>query len=209
MLDDSKKSAVREFESIIKDELNIKEIVFESDSSKFNEVFLGVNFKTAGAVLKGDVQRLKAYLASMDAKSMAKAVEEYNNGSVKLDGFDSLNSDIFTLNHKPKADFVIANSNGVSIVLDITIDESLMKEGLSRELIRAIQVLRKEANFNIEQRISLYIETEDETLKDVVNTYKDKIISEALVNNYGDMQDPIIDKTVEIGDESVRIKLKD
>lgn len=209
MLDDSKKSAVREFESIIKDELNIKEIVFESDSSKFNEVFLGVNFKTAGAVLKGDVQRLKAYLASMDAKSMAKAVEEYNNGSVKLDGFDSLNSDIFTLNHKPKADFVIANSNGVSIVLDITIDESLMKEGLSRELIRAIQVLRKEANFNIEQRISLYIKTEDETLKDVVNTYKDKIISEALVNNYGDMQDPTIDKTVEIGDESVRIKLKD
>lgn len=209
MLDDSKKSAVREFESIIKDELNIKEIVFESDSSKFNEVFLGVNFKTAGAVLKGDVQRLKAYLASMDAKSMAKAVEEYNNGSVKLDGFDSLNSDIFTLNHKPKADFVIANSNGVSIVLDITIDESLMKEGLSRELIRAIQILRKEANFNIEQRISLYIETEDETLKDVVNTYKDKIISEALVNNYGDMQDPTIDKTVEIGDESVRIKLKD
>lgn len=209
MLDDSKKSAVREFESIIKDELNIKEIVFESDSSKFNEVFLGVNFKTAGAVLKGDVQRLKAYLASMDEKSMAKAVEEYNNGSVKLDGFDSLNSDIFTLNHKPKADFVIANSNGVSIVLDITIDESLMKEGLSRELIRAIQVLRKEANFNIEQRIGLYIETEDETLKDVVNTYKDKIISEALVNNYGDMQDPTMDKTVEIGGESVRIKLKD
>jgi len=209
MLDDSKKSAVREFESIIKDELNIKEIVFESDSSKFNEVFLGVNFKTAGAVLKGDVQRLKAYLASMDENSMAKAVEEYNNGSVKLDGFDSLNSDIFTLNHKPKADFVIANSNGVSIVLDITIDESLMKEGLSRELIRAIQVLRKEANFNIEQRIGLYIETEDETLKDVVNTYKDKIISEALVNNYGDMQDPTMDKTVEIGGESVRIKLKD
>lgn len=209
MLDDSKKSAVREFESIIKDELNIKEIVFESDSSKFNEVFLGVNFKTAGAVLKGDVQRLKAYLASMDEKSMAKAVEEYNNGSVKLDGFDSLNSDIFTLNHKPKADFVIANSNGVSIVLDITIDESLMKEGLSRELIRAIQVLRKEANFNIEQRIGLYIETDDETLKDVVNTYKDKIISEALVNNYGDMQDPTMDKTVEIGGESVRIKLKD
>lgn len=209
MLDDSKKSAVREFESIIKDELNIKEIVFESDSSKFNEVFLGVNFKTAGAVLKGDVQRLKTYLSTMDEKAMAKAVQEYNNGSVKLDGFDSLNSDIFTLNHKPKADFVIANSNGVSIVLDITIDESLMKEGLSRELIRAIQVLRKEANFNIEQRIGLYIETEDETLKDVVNTYKDKIISEALVNNYGDMQDPTMDKTVEIGGESVRIKLKD
>lgn len=209
MLDDSKKCAVKDFENIIKDELNIKEIVFESDSSKFNDVFLGVNFKTAGAVLKGDVQKLKAVLTSMSKEDMAKAVDGYKAGSVKLDGFDALSSDIFILNNKPKTDFVIANSNDVSIVLDITIDENLMKEGLSRELIRAVQVLRKEANFNIEQRISLFIETEDSTLKSVVETYKDKIISEALVRSYEDMHSPTIDKTVEIGGESVRIKLKD
>lgn len=209
MLDDSKKCAVKDFENIIKDELNIKEIVFESDSSKFNDVFLGVNFKTAGAVLKGDVQRLKAVLTSMSKEDMAKAVDGYKAGSVKLDGFDALSSDIFILNNKPKTDFVIANSNDVSIVLDITIDENLMKEGLSRELIRAVQVLRKEANFNIEQRISLFIETADSTLKSVVETYKDKIISEALVRSYEDMPSPTIDKTVEIGGESVRIKLKD
>lgn len=209
MLDDSKKCAVKDFENIIKDELNIKEIVFESDSSKFNDVFLGVNFKTAGAVLKGDVQRLKAVLTSMSQEDMSKAVDGYKAGSVKLDGFDALSSDIFILNNKPKTDFVIANSNDVSIVLDITIDENLMKEGLSRELIRAVQVLRKEANFNIEQRISLFIETEDNTLKSVVETYKDKIISEALVRSYEDMPSPTIDKTVEIGGESVRIKLKD
>lgn len=209
MLDDCKKCAVKDFESIIKDELNIKEIVFESDSSKFNDVFLGVNFKTAGAVLKGDVQRLKTVLTSMSNEDMAEAVDGYKAGSVKLDGFDALSSDIFTLNNKPKTDFVIANSNDVSIVLDITIDENLMKEGLSRELIRAVQVLRKEANFNIEQRISLFIETEDSTLKSVVETYKDKIISEALVRSYEDMPSPTIDKVVEIGGESVRIKLKD
>lgn len=209
MLDDSKKCAVKDFENIIKDELNIKEIVFESDSSKFNDVFLGVNFKTAGAVLKGDVQRLKAVLTSISQEDMSKAVEGYKAGSVKLDGFDALSSDIFILNNKPKTDFVIANSNDVSIVLDITIDENLMKEGLSRELIRAVQVLRKEANFNIEQRISLFIETADSTLKSVVETYKDKIISEALVRSYEDMPSPTIDKTVEIGGESVRIKLKD
>ncbi len=209
MLDDSKKNAVKDFESIIKDELNIKEIVFESDSSKFNDAFLGVNFKTAGAALKGDVQRLKATLSSMTEEAMAKAVKEYNEGSVNLEGFDSLSSDIFTLNNKPKTDFVIANSNGVSIVLDITIDENLMKEGLARELIRTIQVLRKEANFNIEQRIALYIEAEDETLQSVIETYKDKIISEALVNAYGDMAAPTVNKQVEIGGETVTIKLKD
>jgi isoleucyl-tRNA synthetase len=145
----------------------------------------------------------------MSPESMAKAVEEYKQGSVNVEGLGALNSDIFTLNNKPKADFVIANSNGVSIVLDITIDENLMKEGLSRELIRTIQVLRKEANFNIEQRISMFIETEDETLKSVVETYKDKIISEALVKSYEDMPNPTVNKVVEIGGEQVTIKLKD
>ncbi len=209
MLGESEKLAVKDFESIIKDELNIKEVVFEKDSSKFNDAFLGVNFKTAGAVLKGDVQRLKTTLAGMSAEEMAKAVEEYKTGSVNLNGFDSLSSDIFTLNNKPKADFVIANIENVSIVLDITIDENLMKEGLSRELIRTIQVLRKEANFNIEQRICLNIETEDETLKSVVETYKEKIVSEALVSTYGPIEKPTLTKQVEIGGEAVTISLKD
>ena len=209
MLGENEKLAVKDFENIIKDELNIKEVVFEKDSSKFNDAFLGVNFKTAGAVLKGDVQRLKTTLAGLSAEEMAKAVEEYKTGSVNLNGFDSLPSDIFTLNNKPKADFVIANIENVSIVLDITIDENLMKEGLSRELIRTIQVLRKEANFNIEQRICLNIETEDETLKSVVETYKDKIVSEALVSAYGPIEKPTLTKQVEIGGEAVTISLKD
>ena len=209
MLGENEKLAVKDFENIIKDELNIKEVVFEKDSSKFNDAFLGVNFKTAGAVLKGDVQRLKTTLAGLSAEEMAKAVEEYKTGSVNLNGFDSLSADIFTLNNKPKADFVIANIENVSIVLDITIDENLMKEGLSRELIRTIQVLRKEANFNIEQRICLNIETEDETLKSVVKTYKDKIVSEALVSAYGPIEKPTLTKQVEIGGEAVTISLKD
>ena len=209
MLGDKEKAAVSDFESIIKDELNIKEVVFEQDSSKFNDAFLGVNFKTAGAVLKGDVQRLKTTLAGLSVEDMAKAVEEYKTGSVKLNGFDSLASDIFTLNNKPKADFVIANIENVSIVLDITIDENLMKEGLSRELIRTIQVLRKEANFNIEQRISLNIETDDATLNSVIETYKEKIISEALVSNFGPIANPSLTKQVEVGGETVTVSLKD
>ncbi len=209
MLGDAEKAAVKDFESIIKDELNIKEIVFESDSSKFNDAFLGVNFKTAGAVLKGDVQKLKQALTTMSEEDMKKAVEGYRAGSVEIDGFAPLNVDIFTLNNKPKTDFVIANIENVSIVLDITIDENLMKEGLSRELIRTIQVLRKEANFNIEQRIYLNIETEDETLKSVVDTYKEKIISEALVSTYGPISNPTLEKVVEIGGESVTVSLKD
>ena len=209
MLGEKEKLAVKDFENIIKDELNIKEVVFENDSSKFNDAFLGVNFKTAGAVLKGDVQRLKTTLSAMTEQDMAKAVEEYKTGSVKLDGFDALSADIFTLNNKPKTDFVIANIENVSIVLDITIDENLMKEGLSRELIRTIQVLRKEANFNIEQRICLNIETEDATLQSVVELYKEKIISEALVSSFGPIQNPTLEKQVEVGGETVTVSLKD
>ena len=102
----------------------------------------------------------------------------------------------------------IKTENNLTVVLDITIDENLMLEGLSRELIRTIQVLRKESGFSIEQRISLYISSEDETVNKVVEKYKDKICSEALVNNYGKIENPTKQEEVEVGGEKVTISLK-
>ena len=62
--------ATKVFENIIKDELNIKEIVFEHDNTKFNDEFLTVDFKRAGAVLKGEVQKLKQILLETSENEM-------------------------------------------------------------------------------------------------------------------------------------------
>ncbi len=209
IIDKDTEKAVKKLENIIKEELNIKNIVFEKDNQRFNIEFLGVNFKTAGAVLKGDVQKLKTHLASLSAGEMKRAVVQYKAGKVSTGEFTNLDSNIFTLNFAPKSDFIIAIENGNTAVLDITIDENLMLEGMFREIVRQAQILRKEADFNIEQRISLTIESDSDTVQQVLAKFEDKIKQDVLVRVFGEkIKKPDIEKTVEINGESMSFSLK-
>ena len=203
------KNAVLNFEQIVKDELNIKEIVFESDNNKFNDSFLTVNFKTAGAVLKGDVQKVKNILAEADKLEMDSYVSQFEKGKVDIKEFKNLDSNLFILSYKAKEEFVIATENDKTVVLDVTIDEELMLEGLSRELIRTVQVLRKEANFKVEERINVAFVNPTETLQKVLDIYKDRIMQEVLAKEIkSDIENSSIEQEVEISNEKVIIKLK-
>lgn len=140
---------------------------------------------------------------------MAKLAEEYKTGNVTVGEFGKLSSDLFVVNYKPKQDFVVSSENGKTIVLDITIDENLMKEGVLRELIRQIQVYRKEANFKVEQRIELAIKSNSELINDVVKTYKDKILAETLaVSLSEELTNADMTKDANVADENVTISLR-
>ena len=203
------KEAAQTFEQIIKDELNIKEIVFENDNNKFNNSYLSVNFKNAGAVLKGEVQKLKNLLLDSSESEMEKYVSGFKEGKVDVSEFKNLDSSLFNLCYKAKEEYVIATENEKTIVLDITIDENLMLEGLARELIRAIQVLRKQANFKVEERISVSLLNPTENLKKVIEIYEKRIKQEVLAKQIVEKIDcPSIEEKVEISDESLTVQLK-
>lgn len=206
---DDLKQAIYNFEDIIKDEINVKEIVFEHDNSRFNSEFLTLNFAVAGRLLKGDVQKAKEYLLSCSEEEMKDLVKQFKQGKVKLANFGEFESNAFNIVLKPKDEFIISSENNKTIVLDITIDENLMKEGMLREILRQIQVLRKEANFKVEQRIKLAIISKSELVCDVVKTYKDKILAETLgVELLEDIKDADIAENVSVQDEQLLIKLK-
>ena len=198
---------LKEFDGLIKDELNIKEIESVKDDSLFNNEFLSVNFKKAGAVLKGDVQELKNTLANITKEENDKVVEGYKNGKVSVGRFENLDSDLFNLEKKPKEDFVIAHENNKTVVLDITIDKELLKEGLYREFVRGLQVLRKEADFAIDDRIKACFTTESEELQEVINNNLQKIKEEVLIKEVCQSLDrAIITKDVEVGDGKITVK---
>lgn len=205
--DEQVRESIENFDEIIKDELNIKEIKMEFDSSRFNDEYLTINFKNAGRVLKGDVQKVKETLANLSEIQMQDAVGAYKSGLVKLLNYE-LTQEMFELNTKPKKDYVIANENGVTVVLDITIDENLMKEGLYRELVRQAQVIRKEAGFNVEDRIVLEFVTQSELLNEIIKEFNAKINSELLVKTSSGLKNFEVEKEVEVGDEKVTIKMK-
>ncbi len=208
-VNESAQKAAKTFEQIIKDELNIKEIVFENDNNKFNDAYLTVNFKTAGAVLKGDVQKLKTKLSEASEEQIKSFVSQFKEGKVSVFEFENLDSSLFNLCYKAKEEYVIATENDITVVLDVTIDENLMLEGLSRELIRSIQVLRKQANFKVEERISIAFLDPTENIKRVVEIFGDRIKQEVLARQIEEkIENPSLEEKIELSDESTIVQLK-
>ena len=163
--------AVKLYAGIIESELNIKNVVLEHDNSKFNDEYLALDFRRAGAALKGDVQKVKNYLANATETEMRAYVAGFKSGKVNIKEFNNLDSGLFTLATKPKQDYVISNDGDITVVLDVTIDRELMLEGLSRELIRAAQVLRKKADFKVEDRIYIEFSTDSADLNEIITKY--------------------------------------
>ena len=191
------------------DELNIKNVEFEQDNHRFNVPYLTINFRKAGAVLKGEVQKLKNTLENLTTQELYEAVEQFEKGSVDIKEFKGLSSELFILGYKAKQEFVIATENNITVVLDITIDEGLMLEGLYREVVRACQVLRKQANFAIDQRIQASFKTQSETLNQVLSVFGEKIKTEILATQIlENLENPAISQTIEIGEEEITICLK-
>ncbi len=207
---DAVDQAVDAFQDIIKEELNIKNIEFEHSTEKFNIPSLTINFKTAGAVLKGNVQQLKEYISTLSDEKMKNLVTMYYQNEITIEPFGKLDKSLFNLVLKPKKEYVIATlGSDTTLVLDTTLDEELMLEGAYRELVRTAQVLRKEADFNIEDRIEMDIVSTSDYIRKVVDKYSDKIKQEVLVTVLnGNIPAPDYIKEVEVVGENVILKLK-
>ncbi len=199
--------AVKLYYDIISSELNIKQVVMEHDNSKFNDEYLTLDFRKAGAVLKGDVQKVKNLLTEASEKEMTSMVAEYKNGKVKINNTE-LDSTLFTLATKPKQEYVVASEGDITVVLDTTLDRDLMLEGMSRELIRSAQVLRKLGGFNVDDRIDIEFVTDSADLNEIVIKFANKIKSELLARDIKPLTNPEVNEVTEIGDEKITIKMK-
>jgi len=200
--------AIRQYKSIIEDELNIKEIELTTDVEKFNNHYLTLNFRNAGRVLKGDVQKMKQALENTPDDKMEEYVKAYDNGKVQVDGFDEFESDLFVKNSKPKQEFILESEDGMTVVLDTTLTQELINEGTLRELIRNAQVLRKEADFNIDDRIELNMTSSDETITNILSENKDKIMAETLAVSFNSSFAPEISKDIDVDGKTVHYELK-
>ena len=203
---DELKKAIDLYNTILKDELNIKNIVLVHDQSKFNDEYLMIDLRKAGSVLKGDVQKVKNELSTCAGTTMQSYVDGYKAGKVEICGY-SLNSELFIPQTKAKQEYVIANVSGITVVLDITIDTDLMLEGLSRELIRTCQVMRKNAGFDVADRIYVKFITNSEDLLEVISKYGDKIKNELLAidspsNNFD------VQENTQVGGDDITICMK-
>ena len=202
------KKAVEVMKDNVLEELNIKNIEFVEDDEKFNSQRLALNFRKAGQVLKGDINKVKEILQNMPDKEMKQLVLDVKDGkNINIDNFNNLQPDLFEVKLTPKQEFAVANLGNNLVVLDIELTEELINEGYLRELIRALQVCRKEANFDITDRILLDISTKEERLNKVLTESKEIIKNEVLVKQICNIEKPEIEKQIMIDGLSVNVKM--
>ncbi len=206
-------NSLKDFDNIIKDELNIKEIDFTKDETILNDEYLMVNFKVAGKLLKEKIQSFKAEIYNLDEETMQKLVKDFNNAEnaeLEINGFGKLEKDVFVKAMKPKSHIVVINDNGYTVALNTRLNEELIVEGMYRDLVRTIQVMRKEAGLEVEQRIVLSIVSNGKLMQKVINSYIDKIVADTLTSEFKNekISDEIISKNIEINKENVEIQLK-
>jgi isoleucyl-tRNA synthetase len=201
--------AVRKFESVLRDEVNVKKIEIVDNDEKFNTPLLKLNFKAAGALLKGDVQKLKVALESLPAEKMADAVAAFGKGAVTVGEFKDLPSNIFVMNFTNKTEFVSATVGDLTVVLDTTLTAELVEDGITRELVRAIQVARQTADLPIVARISLGLSTPDKQTAAVIEKHKSKICEEVLATEFVATITKGHSATVDIDGAKVEIKFRE
>lgn len=194
--------------SIIKEELNVKEVVFIEDHAVLEEAYLVVNFKKAGSVLKQNVQAVKSLLEAVDESTMSKLVEAHTKEQeIQLTGWDEpLMHDLFVRQTKPKSCYVVGVEGGLTVALDITLTETLLLEGACREIVRQIQVLRKQADFKVEQRIRIALQTNSAFVQKVLDTYQSHIQNEVLaVEVLASIDNPQAQTEIELSEGSVSV----
>lgn len=204
------KNAVIGMYDIVKDELNVKTIIFLDNFDELYNKRLSLNFKTAGRVLKEDLQFVKEALTNLTQEEMNICVEAFEkNLSVDVPGYKNrLSPELFTVETTFKHNFVITESDEFSVALDTTLDEKLIYEGLYRELLRHCQVLRREAGFNVEERIKLAISSESEEVNAILTKNNDEIMAETLaISIKNELTNPKYEKKIVIADFSIKLQI--
>ena len=205
-------NSIKDFEGIIKEELNIKNIELIQDEAVLNDEYLMVNFKVAGRLLKEKIQNFKTTIESLSEEKMKLLVDKFNDKKVKeieIDGFGKLAKEVFVKNMKPKSNIVVIKEGDYTIALDTILTEDLVVEGMYRDTVRTLQVLRKEAGLKVEQRINLSIQTEGKLMQKVLKEYTDKITADTLTENFSKtaLKNPIIEKKLEINGEKIIVQI--
>ncbi|NUJ97771.1 class I tRNA ligase family protein [Candidatus Gracilibacteria bacterium] len=184
---------------IIKDELNVKELIILDNSDKIAKKICKPNARLIGPKFGQDVKFIMN-----EAKS--GNFEELEDGKVKVANF-ILEKDEYEIAFEAgDSSFDIEAGFGMVIALDKNLTPELIQEGIARDIVRQIQEARKEASFEVSDRIQLCLKGEN--LEDVIKNFGDYIQAETLSSLVENIKNPDIEKNIELEERKIVIKLK-
>ncbi len=146
-----------EYCEIIKEELNVKAVAFTDDVEAFTTYTFKPQLRTLGKKYGKLVPAIGAYLKEVDGTAFMATLRNDGKACFTLDGEQvELEMDDVLVDTVQKGGFVSSSNNDVTVVLDTNLTPELVEEGFVREIVSKVQTMRKEADFNVTDRIRVY-----------------------------------------------------
>ena len=193
------------FKEIIEDELNVKEMTFTDDVRAFTSYTFKPQLKTVGPKYGKFLGGIKKALSELDGN---QAMDELKaNGQLKLDingqEIVLLDSDLL-IDTAQTEGYVSESDNDITVVLDTNLTPELIEEGFVREIISKIQTMRKEAGFEVTDKIGISL-GDNQVIENIFRSREDQIKSEVLAEDvvYGKVSG--YEKDWKINSENVKL----
>ncbi len=168
---------------VIEDELNVKAVEFSDQPEFYVKHQVLPNFKLLGPKLGKQLPRVKQWLGEQTGSDLLANIRDNGKIDLELDGQHiALTGEEVEVRITAKAGYAAANDKGVVVVLATELTPELVREGLARDLVRAIQDRRKEIGCEFTDRIRVGIETDDAEVGAAVEAFNDYIAGETLAD---------------------------
>lgn len=181
VLDTTQKEEILAVADLIKSEVNVKEIELLDDASGILVKQIKPNFKALGPKFGKDMKLISSQIQNFSQEDIFK-IEKEGEISVEINGkMITLETADVEISSKDIEGWLVANAEGLTVALDVTINDDLRKEGVARELVNRIQNARKDTGLEVTDKIKLTILQAD-NLKESVLANENYIKAETLTN---------------------------
>ena len=175
---------------IAKDELNVKEVEYLIDATKFVTYKIKPQLKTLGPKYGAKLGKVRKFLDTCNANEVVSTVKKGEIYKVDFEGdnFEFSIDDLLIATESAEG-FIASSDNGITVVMDTVVTDELRAEGVVRELISKIQSMRKEAGFEVVDRITINYLTENQEIKNALENgtdLKSVVLADSIVE--GDSQ---------------------
>ena len=205
LLDIKDKDVIGDLTDLIKEELNVKEVTYVSDLTKYMDLTVKPNFKEVGKVFGKNIKDFQEKLTNLTTDDI-NTLNSGNNITMTIDNTEyEVNKDMVDIRISSKEGFNVGTINNKFIILNTELSKELLDEGLARETISKIQQLRKSYNFDIMDRIKVYYHATDEYTNSI-NKHLEFIKKETLATEF--INDNSLELDTNINDYQVGFKLE-
>ena len=168
------------YKEIIEDELNVKEVVFKDDIADFISYSFKPQMRTVGPKYGKLLNKIKTVLSELDGNKAMAELKSTGELKLDIDGQEIvlLEEDLL-IDMAQMEGYVSESDHTITVVLDTNLTPELIEEGFVRELVSKIQTMRKEAGFEVMDKIRVYAKDNDKIV-DIMKNHGDEIKSEVL-----------------------------